>query len=162
MSVEPTLDEGVVGLGVPLTFHHVCFVVDDVEHAEAYLTKFGIGPWRDYPPLDEYIELDVPDREAFLQHIYRVADLGDIQIQLCQPAQRPSPQRTFLEDRGPGVFQVGFAVPDVDRAQASAAVQGFDHVLAGRRADGSGFVYLDTLAALGTHLVARQTPGDHH
>jgi methylmalonyl-CoA/ethylmalonyl-CoA epimerase len=146
------------GLGAPLRFHHVCLVVPDLGQAEAYLTRLGIGPWRDYPPLDEYVELDVPDRQAFLDCQYRVADVGELQFQLCQPPHEPCPQRDFLDAHGPGVFQVGFEVPEVERAQAAAAADGFGQVMSGRRRDGSGFVYLDTVAGIGTHFVARQSP----
>jgi catechol 2,3-dioxygenase-like lactoylglutathione lyase family enzyme len=146
------------GLGAPLTFHHVCLVVADLDQAEAYLTRLGIGPWRDYPPLTDYVELDVPDRTAFLECRYRVADVGELQFQLCQPPDKPCPQREFLDSHGPGVFQVGFEVPEVERAQAAAAAHGFGQVMSGRRQDGSGFVYLDTVAGIGTHFVARQSP----
>jgi catechol 2,3-dioxygenase-like lactoylglutathione lyase family enzyme len=146
------------GLGAALKFHHVCLVVPDLDRAEAYLTRLGIGPWRDYPPLTDYVELDVPDRTAFMECRYRLADVGAVQFQLCQPSEKRCPQRDFLDSHGPGVFQVGFEVPEVDRAQAAAAALGLGHVMSGRRSDGSGFVYLDTVADIGTHVVARQTP----
>ena len=137
--------------------HHICLVVHDIDRSVAYYESVGVGPWRDYPPLSEYTRLDVPDRDAFLTMRYRVTDLDNVQLQLCQPPQLPCPQRRFLDEHGEGVFQLGFE-HDVDSATAEGRALGLDVLMRGQRDDGSGFVYFDTLAAAGVVLMNRRTP----
>ena len=67
------------------TLHHICIVVRDIDKAVAFYESVGVGPWHDYPPLDQYTELEVPSREAFLGMTYKYADIVNAQFQLCQP-----------------------------------------------------------------------------
>jgi catechol 2,3-dioxygenase-like lactoylglutathione lyase family enzyme len=137
--------------------HHVCIVVADLDRAQAYYESIGIGPWREYPPLTEYTDLDVPDPDAFRAMRYRVVDLDNVQLQLCQPPAADCPQRRFLDAHGPGVFHLGFE-HDVDGSLAAAGALGLDVLMRGRRPDGSGFVYYDTQERAGVVLETRQSP----
>jgi catechol 2,3-dioxygenase-like lactoylglutathione lyase family enzyme len=139
-------------------FHHICIVVRDIEASQRFYESVGIGPWLDYPPLDEYTELEVPDVAGFRGLIYRYAWVGDVQIQLCQPGEGETRQRRFLDDHGEGVFHVGFEVPDVDAADAEAAQRGVEVLMKGRRPNGSGFTYYDTQDRAGVVLEIRQSP----
>lgn len=141
------------------SLHHLCIVVHDIERAEAAYVAMGIGPWDDYPPLTEYSELDVPNRAAFLAMRYKIANLANVQFQLCQPPQADCPQRRFLDQHGEGVFHVGFDVPDADAAEAEGRAMGLDVLMRGRRPNGSGFTYFDTAErAGGVVLLTRKTP----
>jgi len=139
--------------------HHVCIVVRDIAAAEAYYASVGVGPWLDYPPLDQYAELDVPSREGFLGMRYRFCDIDNIQIQLCQPPEVDCPQRRFLEEKGEGVFHLGFAVDDCDAAEESARAAGLPVLMRGRRPDRSGFTYFDNAARAGVVLEIRKSAG---
>jgi methylmalonyl-CoA/ethylmalonyl-CoA epimerase len=136
--------------------HHICIVVRDIDASVAYYESIGIGPWRDYPPLTEYTQLTVPSRDAFFALKYKVADLGNAQLQLCQPPELDCAQRRFLDSRGEGVFHIGFE-RDVDEAAAAAPGLGLGVLARGQRDDGSGFVYFDTAEGAGVVLLARQT-----
>jgi methylmalonyl-CoA/ethylmalonyl-CoA epimerase len=136
--------------------HHVCLVVDDLDGAVAYYESVGIGPWRDYPPLTEYTTLDVPNPEAFRAMRYKIVDLDNIQLQLCQPPELDCPQRRFLDAHGPGVFHLGFE-SDVDAAATAGAELGLSVTMRGQRDNGSGFVYFDTLDEAKVVLMARKT-----
>jgi catechol 2,3-dioxygenase-like lactoylglutathione lyase family enzyme len=138
--------------------HHVCICVRDIDAAQRYYESAGIGPWHDYPPLAEFTDLRVPDREGFLALVYRYTWIGDFQLQLVQPGPGPTPQRRFLDEHGEGVFHIGFEVPDADAAVADAAALGVAPLMSGRRPDGSGFTYFDTAAAAGVVLEIRQSP----
>ncbi|MBI4934881.1 MAG: VOC family protein [Actinobacteria bacterium] len=138
--------------------HHICIVVHDIERTQAYYESIGIGPWQSYPPLADYIELDVPNRDGFLAMQYRVCNLPNVQVQLCQPTHDPSPQRIFLDTKGEGVFHLGFEVPDADAAQDAARSTGLAHLMRGRRANGTGFNYYATQAEAGVVLLTRSTP----
>ena len=137
--------------------HHVCLVVHDIDRTQAYYESVGVGPWREYPPLTEYTDLDVPNPEAFLAMRYRVADLDNVQLQLCQPPELDCPQRRFLDEHGEGVFHLGFE-HGLDDAIAQAGAAGVDVLMRGQRPDGSGFVYFDTADGAGVVLESRRSP----
>jgi catechol 2,3-dioxygenase-like lactoylglutathione lyase family enzyme len=137
--------------------HHICLVVRDIDKAQAYYEAAGIGPWREYPSLSEYTDLDHPNPDAFRQLTYRVADLDNVQLQLCEPPALDCAQRRFLDTHGEGVFHLGFE-SDVDTAVEQAGALGLDVLMRGQRDDGSGFVYFDTLDDAGVVLLARRTP----
>lgn len=134
--------------------HHVCIVVHDIDKTQAYYESIGIGPWIAYPPLSEYEDLQVPSREGFMAIQYRICNLPNIQLQLCQPDHNPSPQRLHLDQKGEGVFHLGFEVPDADVAEASAKMP---VKMKGRRANRTGFTYYDTEKDAGVVLLTRAT-----
>jgi catechol 2,3-dioxygenase-like lactoylglutathione lyase family enzyme len=138
--------------------HHICVAVHDIEAAIVYYESIGIGPWHDYPPLEEFTTLEVPDPDGFRRLDYRYAWIGDFQLQLVQPGPEPTPQRRFLDEHGEGVFHVGFEVSDADAADAQAAGLGVAPLMRGRRDDGSGFTYYDTADRAGVVLEIRQSP----
>jgi catechol 2,3-dioxygenase-like lactoylglutathione lyase family enzyme len=137
--------------------HHICIVVHDIDRTQQYYESIGIGPWQDYPPLAEYTELQVPNRTAFQQLRYRFVNLDNVQLQLCQPPQLDCAQRRFLDTHGEGVFHIGFE-SDVDTAARQGASLGLTVTASGKRTNGSGFVYFDTLDQAGVVLMARRTP----
>ena len=144
------------GMSGPFTkLHHLCVVVADIDRAERFYESVGIGPWVDYPPLKDYTDLGMPDPEGFRRLKYRYAWIGDVQLQLCEPGPEPTPQRKFLDERGEGVFHVGFEVPDANAAEAQVGAR---PLMRGRRANGSGFTYFDTAEQAGVVLEIRQSP----
>jgi methylmalonyl-CoA/ethylmalonyl-CoA epimerase len=135
--------------------HHICIVVTDIEAAAAYYESVGIGPWTDFPPLDAF-QLEGYDRDAFLKLKYKFTNVDNVQFQLCQPGEGDTPQKRFLESHGEGVFHLGFAVADVDAAQAAAKGAGLAILGTGRLPDRSGFTYFDTAnAGAGVNLQVR-------
>ncbi|MBD9394159.1 VOC family protein [Acidovorax sp. ACV01] len=137
--------------------HHICLVVNDIDHAQAYYESIGIGPWIDYPPLTEYEDLSVPDEKGFYTLKYRICNLPNMQMQLCQPGPEPSPQRLHLDSKGEGVFHIGFEVPDANAAEADAESKGMSVLMRGRRANGTGFTYYNSLHGAGVTLLTRVT-----
>lgn len=137
--------------------HHICLVVHDIDKTQEYYESIGIGPWQQYPPLTQYVDLDVPNAAAFAQMLYRFVNLDNVQLQLCQPPLLDSPQRRFLEHVGEGVFHIGFE-HEVDEAVTKAAALGLKTLMRGQRGDSSGFVYFDTRDQAGVVLETRQSP----
>lgn len=143
-------------LNIFRSLHHVCIVVANLDSAIDYYQSLGIGPWKPFPSLTAFRkELIAPDPEAFLQLKYAYAELDNVQLQLCQPPQGNTPQRRFLEERGEGVFHLGFDVPDCDEAEQSAVGAGLQVLMHGRKPDGSGFTYFQTAATAGVTLEIR-------
>jgi methylmalonyl-CoA/ethylmalonyl-CoA epimerase len=136
--------------------HHICIVVRDIDKSVAYYESIGIGPWQDYPPLAEYSNLSVPNPDAFHALRYKLVNLDNVQLQLCQPPGLDCPQRRFLDTHGEGVFHIGFE-SDVDTAAEQADALGLHPLMRGQRPNGSGFVYFDTLDQAGVVLLARRT-----
>jgi len=144
-------------MGIFDKLHHVCIVVHDIDKAQAYYESIGMGPWEAYPPLAEYEELEVPNREGFMAMQYRICNLPNIQLQLCQPSEHRSPQRIHLETKGEGVFHLGFEVPDADAAESKARHDGLPVKMRGRRQNRTGFTYYDTADRAGVILLTRAT-----
>ncbi len=137
--------------------HHICLVVHDIDKTQTYYESLGIGPWQHYPPLSEFTDLHVPNLDAFTTTQYRVVNLDNVQLQLCQPPELDCPQRRFLDSHGDGVFHLGFE-HDVDDAIEQAGHLGLDVLMRGQRPDRSGFVYFDTAADAGVVLETRKSP----
>ena len=140
--------------------HHLSIVVRNMEKAVQFYESIGIGPFEDYPPLTEYVKLNVPDETGFFNLKFKVAQIGDVQIQLCQPGEGKSPYRDFLEKNGEGVYHLGFVVAQVDDSEAELRKLGLKVLSSGRRADGSGFSYMDTAQKAGIILLIRQSKGE--
>ena len=140
--------------------HHLSIVVRNMEKAVQFYESIGIGPFEDYPPLTEYVKLNVPDETGFFNLKFKVAQIGDVQIQLCQPGEGKSPYRDFLEKNGEGVYHLGFVVAQVDDSEAELRKLGLKVLSSGRRADGSGFSYMDTAQKAGITLLIRQSKGE--
>lgn len=135
--------------------HHICIVVHDLDLAQAYYESLGVGPWTAFP-LTAFTEVSIP-LDEFHTLRYRYADLGGVQLQLCEPGEGATRQRAFLERHGSGVFHLGFTVPDVEAAETAGTALGLDILLRGRRPDASGFTYFDTPLA-GVTLQVRSAP----
>lgn len=139
--------------------HHICIVVHDVDAAVAYYESLGMGPWTPFPPLTDFAELEMPNTDAFVQMRYRFLNLVNVQIQLCEPPDQPCPQREFLDEHGEGVFQLGFE-SELTSGEAAARAVGLDVLMRGRRSNGTGFCYFDTLAETGLSWMIRQSTPD--
>jgi len=140
--------------------HHLTVVVRNMEKAVQFYESIGIGPFKNYPPLTEYKKINVPDETGFFNLKFKVAQVGDIQIQLCQPGEGKSIYKDFLEKKGEGVFHLGFVVDQVDDSEAELKKLGLKVLSSGRREDGSGFSYLDTAPKAGVTLLIRQSKGE--
>jgi methylmalonyl-CoA/ethylmalonyl-CoA epimerase len=137
--------------------HHITIVVNDIKKTQRYYESIGIGPWVEYPPMVEYTKLNVIEKEGFLDTRIICAQIGDLQLQIVQPGKGNTIYKEFLEDKGEGVFHIGFQVDDIDDADKNAFNKGLKVLSSGRRDDGSGFSYYDTRKDAGIILLARQS-----
>ena len=141
--------------------HHISVVVQNMEKAVEFYTSIGIGPFSDYPPMREYVTLNVPDKEGFYDLKIKFAQCGPIQLQLIQPGEGESLYKDFLEKKGEGVYHIGFVVDDITQADSEVEKLGLEAISIGRREDGSGFSYLDTAQKAGVTLLIRQSPPEN-
>jgi methylmalonyl-CoA/ethylmalonyl-CoA epimerase len=140
--------------------HHIAVVVKNLAEAVRFYDSLGIGPFEDYPPLQEYTKLKVPEETGFLNVKIKYAQIGPLQLQLIQPGEGKSLYGEFLERKGEGVYHLGFVVDDVEGAEGELRNRGLKVLSSGRRPDGSGFSYLDTAEKAGVTLLIRQSPGE--
>lgn len=140
--------------------HHVCIVVADMEATVAAYVRLGITGWYDYPSHGSYVELEVPDPVGSANLRYKCCDLENVQLQLCQPGLEDTPQRRFLDERGEGVYHLGFEVDDLLVAEAAGRDLGLGVISRGLRGDGSGFAYFDTRDQAKVTLEVRRTPAN--
>jgi catechol 2,3-dioxygenase-like lactoylglutathione lyase family enzyme len=138
--------------------HHISIVVRDVEKTQAYYESIGIGPWMDYPPMKEYVKINVPDENGFYNLKIKYVQIGPIQLQLVEPGKGDSLYKDHLEEKGEGVFHIGFEVNDISAVDAEIEAMGLNALSSGRRENGSGFSYLDTASDAGVVLLVRQSP----
>ena len=138
--------------------HHIAIVVRDLAQAVKHYSSVGIGPFESYPPIREYVRVNVPDESAFYDLQIRVAWIGPVSLQIIQPSEGRTIYGDFLKNRGEGVFHLGFRVDDIEREEAYVKQLGLNVLSSGRRPDGSGFTYFDTAGIGGTHLLIRQNP----
>ena len=139
-------------------FHHICLCVRNIEEKVKYYESIGIGPWKEYPPLTQYTELNVPGMDGFMGLRYVETVIGDIEIQLVQPnMEYDSPQKRFLEKHGEGVYHIGFVVDDANGAEEVCEAKGMKTFSRGRRPDQSGFNYFDTEDEAGVILLIRKS-----
>jgi catechol 2,3-dioxygenase-like lactoylglutathione lyase family enzyme len=138
--------------------HHISIVVRDAEKAQKYYESIGIGPWVDYPPMKEYVKIDVPDEKGFYNLKIKCARIGPIQLQLVEPGEGQSLYKDHLEKKGAGVFHLGFEVDNISTTDPEIEALGLKVLSSGRRENGSGFSYLDTASGAGVVLLVRQSP----
>jgi catechol 2,3-dioxygenase-like lactoylglutathione lyase family enzyme len=138
--------------------HHLSIVVRDIEATQQAYESIGIGPFLEYPPMREYVKIQVPDEEGFYNLTIRCAQIGPVQLQLVQPGEGESIYKNFLEKHGEGVFHLGFVVDNVDAAQSQVEQIGISVLSSGRRENGSGFTYFNTAEKVGVTLLVRQSP----
>ena len=138
--------------------HHISIVVRDAEKTQGFYESIGIGPWVDYPPMEEYVKIDVPDEKGFYNLKIKSAWLGPVQLQLIEPGDGESLYKDHLDKKGEGIFHIGFEVDDIGKTDSTIEAMGLKVLSSGRRENGSGFSYLDTASAAGVVLLVRQSP----
>ena len=138
--------------------HHIAIVVKDIEQAVKYYTSLGVGPFQDYPPIRDYVAVNVPDKDAFYRLKIKQAQVGPVALQLIQPGEGKTIYGDFLARNGEGVFHLGFVVDDVEKEEERLKKKGLRVLSSGRRVDGSGFTYFDSSTSAGVVLLIRQNP----
>lgn len=101
-------------------------VVRDLDGAvRRYYEYFGIGPWRIYR-FDESTVSDATlhGRPANLRIRVAIATLGEVALELIEPADDDSVFAEFLTDHGEGLCNLTLEVDDYDAALDTLAGRG--------------------------------------
>jgi len=123
----------------------VGIVVKDINKAVDYYSSLGIGPFRTLPSggVPVYTGKKLRGKEAEFTMEIRVAQVGQVELELIQPLEGESIYKEFLEKKGEGIHHLGFLVRDIDEEEARLTKQGFKALASGRRPSG-GFTYFET------------------
>ena len=152
------MDKNALKNGPFSKLHHISIVVRDAEKTQKFYESIGIGPWVDYPPMKEYVKIDVPDESGFYKLKIKCAQIGPVQLQLIEPGDGESLYKDHLGKKGEGVFHIGFEVDDICATDSTIEAMGLKVLSSGRRENGSGFSYLKTESEAGVVLLVRQSP----
>ncbi|WP_052223681.1 VOC family protein [Novosphingobium malaysiense] len=92
-------------------FYQVGVVVRDIDEGMArYSQLFGLGPfWR----LDTHYRARYREWEGIVANRNAFARWGDLWLEMVAPGEGQSNAREWLEQRGEGIFHLGYAVDDV-------------------------------------------------
>jgi hypothetical protein len=121
----------------------VAVVVKDLEHTVKRLEELGIGPFF-IPEAPEGAE-GLLYRGKPLESDYRalVARLGNMQIEVIQPDEKPNPWKEFLDTRGEGIHHIGFQVNDVEGEVSRLTGSGAEVPFIGKINGKTGAAYVD-------------------
>jgi methylmalonyl-CoA/ethylmalonyl-CoA epimerase len=117
-------------------------VVRDMDKTVERLQCFGFGPFesRTLPPDREEWYRGKP----FLGKVkISMATLGDVQLELIQPAEGESLHKEFLDEKGEGIQHVMFGVNDFEREVAALTEKGASIVLKAKMPNSRSIAYLD-------------------
>lgn len=134
--------------------HHITIVVKDIEKAIKFYELVGIRPFRIHP---NYENINYKEKPGLFK-IVKVAKMGQFELQLVQPNEQESLQKTFLKQKGEGVQHIGFVVDDIDKEEAKLKELGLEVIESKRKPDGSGHAFFDTESIAGVTLLIRQNP----
>ena len=135
-----------LGLGEP---YHLGIAVSDLGDAiERFQSILGVGPWgridAEVPSIYRGAETVSGVRSAF-------ARLGSMLIEIVEPTTGDFPAKTFLKEKGEGIYHMGYWVEDIHTAIERAAALGIavDWMFP---AQSPQVVYLDAAQTLGIHV----------
>jgi methylmalonyl-CoA/ethylmalonyl-CoA epimerase len=138
-----------VDLGLTDLYHAGIVVADIDEAISRYTDHLGIGPWS---RLDAEIPCLFRGEETISGARVALARSGTSYVELVQPTSGRSSASAFLQERGEGLYHLGFWVPDVDATVARAAEHGIGVDWSASDGKGLLFAYLDAAKMGGVHI----------
>ena len=125
--------------------NQVAIVVKNLQEAmDGYYSILGIGPWNVYSwevPL--VYDRKYHGRSARAREKIATAQVGMVQLKLCQPIEGDSIYQDFLTEHGEGLHHLSFLVDNVDETTEILAGEGFPCLQNGRFGDNGAFSYID-------------------
>ena len=132
-------------------------VVRDINRVVEYYALLGIGPFGPTRQVETYHEYRGKPVDTEIKFL--MTNMGEVDFVLMQPISGPSVQRDFLEEKGEGLFVLGFVVDDIDEAEKDVTSQGLN-ILQKGRSDRGGYAFFDTDRIGGVAFELIQRPKD--
>ena len=112
--------------------------------AENYWKILGIGPWHIYsweePLVYNHIYHNKP---AWSRAIIAQAQVGTVQLELCQPVAGDSIYQDFLAEHGEGLHHISFFVDNADETAEILVKDGFPSLESGDYGNNGAYNYID-------------------
>ena len=125
--------------------NQVSLVVRDLQKVvENYWHILGIGPWDIYSweaPL--IYERKYYGKPVWAREKIAMAQVGGVQLELCQPIDGESIYQDYLMERGEGLHHLNFLVDNLDETVEILAGEGFPSLQSGRYGDNGAYNYID-------------------
>jgi methylmalonyl-CoA/ethylmalonyl-CoA epimerase len=123
---------------------HICVVVKDIDKTIKRLESLGIGPFRQASLPPDAEGMYYRGKRIDSNFIEFKAPLGNIELEIFQPDDKPSPWKEFLDTKGEGIHHLGFKVKDFDKAIDKLTAQGAEVIIRSMGQDKvMGAVYFD-------------------
>jgi methylmalonyl-CoA/ethylmalonyl-CoA epimerase len=122
---------------------HIGVVVKDMDKAVERLTLLGIGPFKFFTLPDAAETFRGKPFIPAQRVAIKMAQMGNMVLELLQPLEGESPHREFLEEKGEGVQHLGFIVNDLAKEVGDLTQKGSSILLGSQHKGGGGVAYLD-------------------
>ena len=120
-----------------LEIHHIGVVVEDMNRAVDYYSKFGLGPFR-ITEISRSSESTKSEPSKYKLKLAFAKMIGSMAMELIQVVDGNPSYRKFLEKHGEGMHHLAFIVDDADAETDKWAKQGIKIIKRG-----PGWSYLD-------------------
>ncbi|MFC2063379.1 VOC family protein [Chloroflexota bacterium] len=133
----------------------IAIAVKDIEKTvAAYWNILGIGPW-EIRTWESPVVYDRKYRGKEITSVEKLAhaQVGSVELELCQPVKGDSIYQDFINEHGEGLHHLKFIVDDVDGAAAILAEEGFPSLQSGHfgppeERGGYSYIYIEPLHAV--------------
>ncbi|MCO7121168.1 VOC family protein [Ihubacter massiliensis] len=127
-------------------------VVEDLEQAIKNFEAYGVGPWTRDDGTSQVLSRRRVNGKAREYEFYAAFSvIGDVEIELIQPADEMSDYARFLKEHGPGVHHIAVQASQDGLSQVLEK-RGVPVIQSGYWAGFGGYTYYDTQENLGLIL----------
>ena len=138
---------------------HIGIVVRGMDKAIEHYQSLGIGPFE--PLKVVFVRREVlgkPITGDGVKLKVRMAQMGQVQLELIEPIEGKSQWMDFLEAKGEGIEHLGLFVDDIDAEVAKMEEKGFKILRRGWFQNGGGNAFIDTSTVGGVNVELIQWP----
>lgn len=133
------------------SFHHIGFIVKDVNKTMKVLSDAGLGPFEVAPMKD------LTDREFRGKRVYSHSEvwftkLGAINLELVQPMEGESLQKETLTTKGEGIEHLGFFVDNLWDEVDKLVQKGYQILAKAKGPQGGGWAFLQAVPDAGFYV----------
>jgi methylmalonyl-CoA/ethylmalonyl-CoA epimerase len=121
----------------------VAIVVRDINKTVKRLESLGIGPFVSAPAPPGAEGLFFRGKPLTAKYQILFAQLGDLELEIFQTDDKPSPWKEFLDTKGEGIHHLAFKVKDVQKEVDKLTKAGAEVILSGNLRGKLGMAYLD-------------------
>jgi methylmalonyl-CoA/ethylmalonyl-CoA epimerase len=118
-------------------------IVKDIDKTVKRLESMGIGPFIQPQPPRGGEGLFFQGQPLASNSKALIANLGNMQLELIQPDDKPNPWSAFLNTKGEGIQHLGFQVNDVQAEVNKLTSQGAEVPFTGKIDGKLGAAYVD-------------------